>query len=666
MNVQWIGNLSIKLKFLLVILPPLILATLFGGLDINRNVTNALTTKRVIALSNLVKVNSNLVHELQKERGMSAGFLGSKGTSFATAIPGQRKLTDTQADDFSRYIAEHDFPPEINSRISDIRNELSKLSNIRQQVSALQISVPEEVAYYTNLNSELLSVVDLVVKTGENKGIAVESAAFSAFLQMKERAGIERAVLSSTFGQAGFKTGMFTRFITLVSEQNSFQSRFLALAPASELSQYQQLLQDPKIAAVENFREIAKTQNADEIAAQSAEKWFAASTARIELLRKFEMVLQQNLIDNTQHYYQQLLSRAWIEGCAIVLSLLAIVIISYLIIYNMLSRLKLLHNGIMHTKTEFDMTTRLKLQGDDELGHIAAAINSMLGDFDKVISTVRNNAHSLNLAVGQMNSFSQQLTKNVAVGYSEAEQVASAMTEMSSTVQEIAASAIKVTDATKVASQEAKEGNLEVCKTADAISELAVEIETASDSIQQLDSDIHSIVGLLEEINGIAEQTNLLALNAAIEAARAGEMGRGFAVVADEVRNLAQRSQSSTEDIRKMTDRLKQGAQQAVTAIAKGRQRADSSVTEANRAGEELYRIVSQVELIESMNEQIAAATHEQSVVSEEVNQNALKISETYNSTKSIAEEFRVLNNSLLSEAESLKQQVLKFKTTDN
>lgn len=115
-----------------------------------------------------------------------------------------------------------------------------------------------------------------------------------------------------------------------------------------------------------------------------------------------------------------------------------------------------------------------------------------------------------------------------------------------------------------------------------------------------------------------------------------------------------------------MTDRLKQGAQKAVTAIAKGRQRADSSVTEANRAGEELYRIVSQVELIESMNEQIAAATHEQSVVSEEVNRNALRISDTYSSTKEIADEFTRLNKSLLKDAENLKQQVQKFRTSHN
>ncbi|MCH1923838.1 nitrate- and nitrite sensing domain-containing protein [Shewanella sp. C32] len=666
MNFQWIGNLSIKIKFLLVILPPLLLALLFGSIDIWHNVSSLMDTKRVLNLSHLVNVQSNLVHELQKERGMSAGYLGSNGVAFATALPNQRKLTDKQLEIYQQYTAERHFSEAMTERINQINSELVQLDNIRKRVYDQQITVPEEVAYYNKLNSALLALVDLVVKAGEDKKIAVEAASFSSYLQMKERAGIERAVLSATFGNRDFKPGAYKGFITLVAEQQSFEKRFMALTPQRLLSQYQQLLQDPKIAQVEQLRNIAFERNSDELAQQKPEDWFAASTARIELLRQFELVQQQDLETSTQTHYAALLQATWFEGGIIVAGLLLILLFSYVVIHNMLSRLTALHHGIGQAKQNFDMTSRVVINGNDEIGEIGMAFNAMLTDFDGVIASVRNNANTLNLVVNRINEYSHQLTENVAIGYSESEQVASAMTQMSSTVQEIASSAVKVTDATKVASQEAKEGNLEVCKTADAISELASEIETASQSIQQLDADIHSIVGLLEEINGIAEQTNLLALNAAIEAARAGEMGRGFAVVADEVRNLAQRSQSSTEDIRKMTDRLKVGAQQAVTAIGKGKQRAESSVKEANRAGEELYQIVTQVELIESMNEQIAAATHEQSIVSEDVNRNALRISETYSSTKQIADEFADLNKSLQQDAENLKRQVQKFKTSLN
>ena len=139
-------------------------------------------------------------------------------------------------------------------------------------------------------------------------------------------------------------------------------------------------------------------------------------------------------------------------------------------------------------------------------------------------------------------------------------------------------------------------------------------------------------------------------------------MGRGFAVVADEVRSLAQRAQASTEDIRTMTERLESGAKLAVNAMEKGKAQAELSVTESRKAGEELDRIVTEVGIIDSMNEQIAAATHEQSTVSEEVNRNALKISDTYRNTQAVADELSQLNETLLEDANKMAQEVSKFK----
>ncbi|WP_297891170.1 methyl-accepting chemotaxis protein, partial [Shewanella sp.] len=180
-------------------------------------------------------------------------------------------------------------------------------------------------------------------------------------------------------------------------------------------------------------------------------------------------------------------------------------------------------------------------------------------------------------------------------------------------------------------------------------------------AINELDKEIHGIVVVLDVISSIAEQTNLLALNAAIEAARAGEMGRGFAVVADEVRSLAQRSQTSTADIKSMTDRLKSGASIAVKAMERGLAQAKISVQEAEQAGVELQRVVEQVDIIDRMNEQIATATHEQSAVSEDVNRNALKISEIYLNTQRISDELRELTKALTFDAELMSKEVHKF-----
>jgi len=664
MSWQWIGNLPLRFKFLLVIVPSYLFAIIFGCVLVFQFLSQANSASQVIALSELAKVNSNLVHELQKERGMSAGFIGASGKAFADKLPEQQQSTDKALQAFRTFISSHELPASFANDLNEVNSQLSKLQTIRSQVSALTISVADEVAYYTHLNELLLSIVDDTVKAGSDKAIAVNAAAFSAYLQMKERAGIERAILSSTFGQQGFKDRVYTRFVTLVAEQSSFQQRFMALTNSAMLARYKTLLQQPAIAEVERYRTVAFNQQAAEIAKESPEAWFAASTKRIELMHDFEITLSDNLISETNLLHRQLLTQSWLLGSAMLSGVLLAGLLS-LLVQRFISRgLHKIHLGMTTARKEFDLCQRIELYSTDELGSVAAAFNEMMTDFERIITNVRASSKTLLHVVDTLKAHSLQINDDVAVGSSETEQVASAMTEMSSTVQEIANNAVQVSDASRLASQEAQKGNDEVLKTADAMSELAQEIEIAATAFRQLDGDIHGIVNVLEVINGIAEQTNLLALNAAIEAARAGDMGRGFAVVADEVRNLAQRSQSSTEDIRNMIERLKRGAVKALEAISKGQSMANNSVTEAKQAGLELHKIVSHVALIESMNEQIAAATHQQSVVAEEVNRNAMKISDIYRNTQQIATEFQELNVLLVKEADKMGKEVSRFKVS--
>lgn len=252
---------------------------------------------------------------------------------------------------------------------------------------------------------------------------------------------------------------------------------------------------------------------------------------------------------------------------ATLISVLAIVLILSL------SVIRYLHDSVHHlyltitqARKHYDLSVRLTQTSSDEFGELAIAFNDMMSDFEKVILHVRSSGAKLQQAVAQMDVCTHAMEQDVMAGHSEAEQVASAMTEMSATVAEIACNAVQASEASSAANIEAKEGNLEVGRTSKAIKALADDISGASKAINDLDREIHGIVVVLEVISSIAEQTNLLALNAA----RAGEMGRGFAVVADEVRSLAQRSQTSTSDIKNMTDRLKAGKSIAVKAMDRG------------------------------------------------------------------------------------------------
>ncbi len=584
---------------------------------------------------------------------MSAGFIGSAGKAFAGKIPSQRQLTDTQLSLYQQFITQNQLSAIFAPKLKELNSQLGRLNSIRSQVDSLSISVADEVAYYTELNKLLLAIVDETAKTGANQEIAIKAAAFSAFLQLKERAGIERAVLSSTFGQAGFKPKVYAKFITLVSEQNTYQQRFLALADSDLLAAFNRLRSSAAMHDVELLRQLAFEQDNQKIQQQSPEDWFSKSTARIELLREFEQQVSADLF-NTTHERLSLANEKMFLVLATLISVLAIVLILSLSVIRYLhDSVHHLYSTITQARKHYDLSVRLTQTSSDE----AIAFNDMLSDFEKVILHVRSSCAKLQQAVAQMDVCTHAMEQDVMAGHSEAEQVASAMTEMSATVAEIASNAVQASEASSAVNIEAKEGNLEVGRTSKAIKALADDISGASKAINDLDREIHGIVVVLEVISSIAEQTNLLALNAA----RAGEMGRGFAVVADEVRSLAQRSQTSTSDIKNMTDRLKAGASIAVKSMDRGLAQANNSVHEAGQAGVELKRIVEQVDIIDRMNEQIAAATHEQSAVSEDVNRNALKVSEIYLNTQRISDKLRELTKALTFDANLMSKEVHKF-----
>lgn len=312
---------------------------------------------------------------------------------------------------------------------------------------------------------------------------------------------------------------------------------------------------------------------------------------------------------------------------------------------------------------EGDLTQRLHVKGKDEIAQVAKAFNTFAAKIQELVSQSTGFTAQLASAASQMAAITETTSAGAKVQHEETDQVASAITEMGSTIQEVARNASEAANSAHHADRETLNGRDVVAKTVTSINNLAHEIDRVSQVIHRLGSDSDNIGKVLDVIKGIAEQTNLLALNAAIEAARAGEQGRGFAVVADEVRTLASRTQQSTREIQQMIESLQTGSREAVKAMGESRTMAQATVTQAAAAGESLDMIAGAVSTITTMNTQIATAMEEQNAVVENINQNVVNISRVSDQTAEGAEQTAKASDNLSRLAVELQTILAQFKT---
>ncbi|WOE84771.1 methyl-accepting chemotaxis protein [Aeromonas veronii] len=284
-----------------------------------------------------------------------------------------------------------------------------------------------------------------------------------------------------------------------------------------------------------------------------------------------------------------------------------------------------------------DLGSKLPVAGPEEIRRLGSAFNGF-------VAKIRDTISQLTATLGELAGESERLSRSAAGSLGsmtrqqeQTTQLATAMTEMTSTVHEVANNTAQAAEAANEADNQAVTGDEVVQQSVNMIEQLAEEIASAGNTVKEVAKASEQIGSVLAVIQSIAEQTNLLALNAAIEAARAGEQGRGFAVVADEVRSLAGRTQHSTAEIRGTIEQLQRTVGTTVTMIEHSVSRAGESVERANQAGEALGRIKGAVNSIRDMNIQIAAASEEQSSVSDEITRNIVSVHEISQATTLVA-----------------------------
>lgn len=650
-----LNNISLRYKLVMILLLPLIGFVWLAGLFVSDSYQTLRSMEATAQASASAQKVSRLITTLQRERGASGVFLGSQGTAMKDRLPRMRRDTDEAIE------AVRSLDHGGNSQVEKAVNALSALQGTRGQIDALAINGRESGARFTEIIQSLIGFTYQLELSVNDIELSRLLGSLNQFIEMKERAGRERAMLGVVFNQDRFDATLLSSFSLNLGEFSAYMDSFKRSALETFVRQLDEKLQQPSSLEVARLQRLAFDKPLGEALGIKPEAWFETSTSRIDMMGEVEDALAQSVGSIAGQARDKAKLALWLAVSMVLLALAAVSVLSFLIIRNINFAVKDVNQALVALSGR-DLTARASYQGSDEFGVISRSLNAMADELAHVVQDIGNATGQLATAAEECSAVTVQTSQSVERQREGTELVVTAINQMSATVREVALSTSDAAELSQRVNHSTAQGKSEIDSTIELIRRLSREADQTAAIITDLKNESDSISSVLDVIRGIAEQTNLLALNAAIEAARAGDHGRGFAVVASEVRVLAQKTQESTGDIQQMITNLQAGSDRAARSMQDTLTTVQAGADNIVRAGELLAEIAEGVAGISDRNIQIASAAEEQSAVAEDINRNVTEINDVAIQVSAGAEQTAATSLELARLAEQQQQLVGRFK----